>query len=105
MVMYKKLNGITVELTPEEEQEILADREQSKLERPTNQLREIRLLRNQKLNETDMYALQDVVLSEEMKTYRQNLRNIPQDYSEADYDDLLARDEQGNLTHTVWEKP
>ncbi len=105
MVMYKKLNGITVELTPEEEQEILADREQSKLERPTNQLREIRLLRNQKLNETDMYALQDVVLSEEMKTYRQNLRNIPQDYSETDYDDLLARDEQGNLTHTVWEKP
>ena len=105
MVMYKKLNGITVELSPEEEQEILADREQSKLERPTNQLREIRLLRNQKLNETDMYALQDVVLSEEMKTYRQNLRNIPQDYSEADYDDLLARDEQGNLTHTVWEKP
>ncbi len=105
MVMYKKLNGITVELTPEEEQEILADREQSKLERPTNQLREIRLLRNQKLDETDMYALQDVVLSEEMKTYRQNLRNIPQDYSEADYDDLLARDEQGNLTHTVWEKP
>ena len=105
MVMYKKLNGITVELTPEEEQEILADREQSKLERPTNQLREIRLLRNQKLNETDMYALQDVVLSEEMKTYRQNLRNIPQDYSEADYDDLLATDEQGNLTHTVWEKP
>ena len=26
-------------------------------------------------------------------------------YSEADYDDLLARDEQGNLTHTVWSKP
>ena len=23
-------------------------------------------------------------------------------YSEADYDDLLARDEQGNLTHTIW---
>ena len=105
MVMYKKLNGITVELTPEEEQEILADREQSKLERPTNQLREIRLLRNQKLDESDMYALQDVVLSEEMKTYRQNLRNIPQDYSEDKYDELLATDEQGNLTHTVWSKP
>jgi len=105
MVMYKKLNGITVELTPEEEQEILADREQSRLERPTNQLREIRLLRNQKLDESDMYALQDVVLSEEMKTYRQNLRNIPQDYSEDKYDELLATDEQGNLTHTVWEKP
>jgi len=27
------------------------------------------------------------------------------DYSEEDYDNLLARDEQGKLTHTVWEKP
>ena len=49
--------------------------------------------------------MSDNVISEEMKTYRKNLRNIPQDYSEANYDNLLARDEQGNLTHTVWSKP
>ena len=105
MVMYKKLNGVTVEVSAEEEKEILADREKSRLERPTNQLREIRMLRNQKLEETDMYALQDVELSKDMKNYRKNLRNVPQDYSEEQYDELLARDEQGNLTHTVWEKP
>jgi hypothetical protein len=40
-----------------------------------------------------------------MIDFRKQLRDIPQDYSEADYDNLLARDEQGNLTHTVWEKP
>ena len=56
MVMYKKLNGVTVELTSAEEQEVLADREQSRLERPANQLREIRMLRNQKLQETDYMA-------------------------------------------------
>ena len=44
-------------------------------------------------------------MTDEQSTYRQKLRDIPQDYSEADYDDLLARDEQGNLTHTVWSKP
>jgi geranylgeranyl pyrophosphate synthase len=68
-------------------------------------LEQIREIRNQKLSETDYLAMSDNVISEEMKTYRKNLRNIPQDYSEANYDNLLARDEQGNLTHTVWSKP
>ena len=71
-------------------------------ERKLNQIKQIR---NQKLQETDFYALSDVTMSDAMSTYRQKLRDIPQDYSEADYDDLLVRDEQGNLTHTVWEKP
>ena len=29
----------------------------------------------------------------------------PQDYSEDKYDELLARDDNGNLTHSVWSKP
>ena len=69
------------------------------------QISEIREIRNQKLSETDYLAMTDKTMSEEMKTYRQSMRDIPQDYSEAHYDDLLARDEQGNLTHTVWSKP
>jgi hypothetical protein len=66
-------------------------------------IKEMRLAR---LQETDFYALQDVTMSNEMKTWRLNLRNIPQDYTtEAEYDLLLARDENGNLTHSVWSKP
>ena len=68
-------------------------------------LSKIRLYRNRKLSETDYLTMSDNTMSDEMKIYRQSMRDIPQDYSEADYDDLLARDEQGNLTHTVWEKP
>ena len=68
-------------------------------------LEQIRVIRNEKLSETDYLAMSDNTMSDEMKTYRQSMRDIPQDYSEADYDDLLARDEQGNLTHTVWSKP
>jgi len=69
-------------------------------------LAQIKQMRLEKLIETDFYALQDVTMSNEMKTWRLNLRNIPQDYTtEAEYDLLLARDENGNLTHSVWSKP
>ena len=69
-------------------------------------LEQIREIRNQKLSETDYLAMSDNTMSDEMKTYRQSMRDIPQDYTtEDEYDLLLARDEQGNLTHTVWSKP
>ena len=68
-------------------------------------LEAIRKLRNEKLSETDYLAFADNTLSEEMKTYRQNLRNIPQDYSEDKYDELLKRDASNKLTHSVWTKP
>ena len=68
-------------------------------------LEAIRKLRNEKLTETDYLAFADNTLSEEMKTFRQSMRDVPQNFDEDKYDDLLARDEQGNLTHTVWSKP
>ena len=61
-------------------------------------------MRNKELQDTDWWVLRGNITDAQLE-YRQNLRNIPQDYSETDYDDLLATDEQGNLTHTVWEKP
>ena len=72
---------------------------------PTYKLNSIRSLRDERLKATDYMANSDYTMPDNIKTWRQSLRDIPQDYSEADYDDLLARDEQGNLTHTVWEKP
>jgi len=73
--------------------------------KPTRQLEEIRQLRNQKLNETDYLATSDNTMSDEMKAFRKSMRDIPQDYSADKYDELLARDSDGKLTHTVWEKP
>ena len=99
------INGKEIPFT---EEEITARKEEEKAwndDKPNRQLSEIRDLRNQKLFETDYLAMSDNTMSDEMKNYRQSMRDIPQDYSEADYDDLLARDEQGNLTHTVWSKP
>jgi len=69
-----------------------------------NKLEAIKDIRIGKLQETDWWVLRGN-MSEEQSTYRQALRDIPQDYSEDKYDELLARDINGNLTHTVWKKP
>ena len=40
-------------------------------------LKVLRKKRNSLLKETDFYALSDVTMSDEMKTYRQALRDLP----------------------------
>ena len=41
-----------------------------------------------------------------IKTWRTNLRNIPQDNTtESKYDELLERKDDGSLKHSIWEKP
>jgi len=64
----------------------------------------IKDIRLEKLVETDFWVMRGNI-SEAQSTYRQALRDIPQDYSADKYDELLARDSDGKLTHTVWEKP
>ena len=62
--------------------------------------------RNQKLAETDYLANSDVVMSDAVKTWRQQLRDLPQDNStEAEYDTLLTTDADGNFTNSIWSKP
>ena len=66
----------------------------------------IKQLRLEKLQETDWYSNSDVTMPDNIKTWRQSLRDLPQTYTtEEEYNELLASNEQGNLTHTVWEKP
>ena len=102
---YKNVSGKNIKLTDEEIKE-LQDRDTAWASKSgERKLAEIKDIRLQKLNETDYLATSDNTMSDEMKTYRQSMRDIPQNYSEDKYDELLARDEQGNLIHTVWEKP
>lgn len=88
-----------------------ADAKRDADEKPILQLAKIRKIRNQKLTETDYYALADHTLTDEMKTYRKNLRDITDNYDSSKYDELLARerdktkDNFGELTHSVWSKP
>ena len=45
-------------------------------------LKVLRKKRNSLLKETDFYALSDVTMSDEMKTYRQALRDLPANTSD-----------------------
>ena len=76
MPRYKLVNGERIQLTAEEEaqrDQEEADWEAGAFDRAIDQLRRDR---NRKLAETDFYALSDVTMSEDMTTYRQNLRDI-----------------------------
>ena len=99
-------NGVEREATETEKADIIARNKAWEDDKPNRQLSQIREIRNQKLMETDFYALQDVTMSNEMKAWRQSLRDIPANHTDEEaYDLLLARDENGNLTHSVWSKP
>ena len=99
------INGVLVDLTTEEQLEydnMQLDWQNKSTERKLAEIKQIRL---EKLIETDYLANSDVTMPDNIKTWRQSLRDIPQDFStEEQYDLLLARDEQGQLTHTIWEK-
>ena len=97
-------NGL-VQFTAEEEAKKDAEAKAAIDNKSSIQIIEIRRIRNEKLSETDYLAMSDNTMSDEMKTFRQSMRDIPQDYSADKYDELLARDSDGKLTHTVWEKP
>ena len=70
----------------------------------TIQLEEIKRIRLEKLQETDFWVMRGNITDAQTQ-YRQKLRDIPADYDSSKYDALLARDSEGQLTHTVWTKP
>jgi len=103
----QEYNAVTKEnIVRDATAEEIADINSMAVSSADKKLQEIKLQRNIRLKETDFYALSDVTMSDAMSTYRQALRDIPQNYTtEDEYDLLLAVDEQDNLTHTVWSKP
>ena len=68
-------------------------------------LEQIKSIRLEKLQETDYMANSDYTMPDYIKTWRQSLRDIPANNDSSKYDDLLKRDDNGNLTHTIWKQP
>ncbi len=64
----------------------------------------IKNTRQRLLQETDWWVLRGDI-TDAQKLFRKNLRDIPTNYNSAKYDELLARDSDGKLTHSVWSKP
>ena len=65
----------------------------------------IKQLRLDRLQSTDYMANSDVTMPDYIKTWSQSLRDIPANNDSSKYDDLLKRDDNGNLTHTIWTQP
>jgi len=78
--------------TPPTESEINAKITELEAAEP---MRLLRLERNRRLADTDHFAFQDRIMTEEIKTYRQALRDLP-----ATAEPQL--DSQGNLTNVDW---
>tara|TARA_R100001460_G_scaffold71226_1_gene111929 strand:+ start:228 stop:521 length:294 start_codon:yes stop_codon:yes gene_type:complete len=97
--MHKIVDGKKIEMTAEE---ITAFN--SYTETNEQKLEKIKNLRLNILTETDWWVLRGN-MTDAQSTYRQKLRDIPADYDSSKYDELLARDASGNLTHSVWSKP
>ena len=77
MPRYHNINGNKVQFTAEEETARDAEEKawaDGAVARAQANLRE---KRNRLLAETDYYALSDVTMSNDMKTYRQELRDLP----------------------------
>ena len=77
MARTKVVDGVRMNLTPEEE--AARDAEEAAwaagaFDRAIARLREDR---NRRLSSTDWYALQDVTMSDAMTAYRQDLRDLP----------------------------
>ena len=94
------------DMTTEEQAQYDKDLAEWNSKSADRKLEKIRLYRNRRLKQTDYLALSDVTMSDAMKTWRQTLRDLPQNNTtEAKYDELLAKDSDGNLTNSVWTKP
>ena len=77
MPRYHNINGNRVQFTAEEEAARDAEEKAWADAAPARALADLRAKRNRLLAATDYYALSDVTMSDDMKTYRQNLRDLP----------------------------
>ncbi len=81
MPRYKLVNGETIQLTAEEEAQRDAEEQAWNDGAFDRAIADVRQKRNRLLAETDYLALSDNILSTEMTTYRQNLRDITEGVS------------------------
>ena len=101
------LEGVTrTEITGEELTKLEADKTAFANKSGERKLEVIKQLRLDRLQSTDYMANSDVTMPDYIKTWRQTLRDLPQNNTtESQYDTLLARDDNGQLTNSVWTQP
>ena len=102
MVIENFINGVATPFTDEEKAQ--REKDTAEFDSDAFKLSRIKHIRQEFLQQTDWWVLRGEMTSEQT-AWRKSLRDIPQDYSADKYDELLATDGNGNLTHSVWSKP
>ena len=74
---YKNVDGVRIELSDEEEAARDAEEKAVADAAPAKALAALRKKRDILLAETDYYGCSDMTMSDDMKTYRQELRDLP----------------------------
>ena len=106
MARYHLINGVRVQFTAEEE--TARDAEETAwsnkaVERKLDRVKEERDLR---LKATDWMSASDVTMPDYIKTWRQTLRDLPQNNTtESQYDTLLELNTDGSFKNSVWTQP
>ena len=94
------------DMTPEEKAQREKDIKEWNDASADRKLSSIKKLRLKKLQETDYMANSDVTMPDYIKTWRQTLRDLPQNNTtESQYDTLLERNADGSLKNSVWTQP
>ena len=106
--MTKIVSNITGErdMTAEEQAEYDAIQTAYKNDAPNRKLRMIKRMRQERLEATDWMSNSDVTMPDYIKTWRQTLRDLPQNNTtESQYDTLLEQNADGSLKNSVWTQP
>jgi len=77
MPRFKMVDGVSIQLTAEEETARDAEEAAWAAGEDARALAGMREDRNRRLAETDWYGVSDLTMSDDMKTYRQALRDLP----------------------------
>jgi hypothetical protein len=98
------VNGVVRDMTTEEQ--ALYDADFQTVSEIEMKLQAIKDMRKVRLEDTDWMSNSDVTMPDYIKTWRQTLRDLPQNNtSESQYDTLLAKDSDGKFTNSVWTQP
>lgn len=109
MVYTVTVDGVKRDMTAEEAAQRQKDEDVWNSQSVKRKLDRIKTMRLKRLKDTDYLALGDVTMPENIKTWRQQLRDLPQDNTtEASYDLLLEVEgifPNRKYKHSIWSKP
>ena len=91
MANYMKcVDGVNVEMSDEEHAARVAKEKVWSDAAPARAFSALRMERDQKLQETDYFALSDVTMSDDMTAYRKALRDLPASYNNSTVVDTIT---------------